>query len=658
MADPLIRRLTRGRSPIDIGFAIGGMALVLVGVLSFLSARRLRVEALWVAHTYEVIAHLDRVDTQIRMLDRASDPATVSEIGIIRQLTSDNAAQQDRLATLRRVIDGPPRAALALIGQMQAEEERLLLERRARADRSSGRSGAAIVFSTVLAIGLMGVALRLLHADLRARRATELALQDSESKHRLLMEQAADAILLVNHDAVCVEANARATQIVGRTRSEIIGLPLKAFVRGERAGSPAALPMLRYGEVTTGEFWVVQPNDARVPVEIRATMLDDGRVQIIARDISERKEVDRLKGEFVSMVSHELRTPLTSIRGALGLLASGRLDATPEKRQRMLDLAAGNTDRLIRLINDILDVERVSSGGASFEQSNCAVRPLVEQVVDTVTPLAEKAGIALRWTADDAHVWADPDRVTQTLSNLVDNAIKFSPAGSAVDVRATTDGSLVTFAVQDHGRGIPREKLGAVFDRFQQVDASDSRDKGGSGLGLAISRAIVQQHGGTMWVDSALGEGSTFYFTIPLVADQLVLTGNAGAPLVLICDDDVDLVVVLRATLEQRGYRVMTAHRGKEAMDRFDAVGADVMILDWVLPDMTGLKVLRHMNRKTPVPKIIVYTAAFLEQAERDFTRSMGAAIVTKGRMSPEHLADEVARLVGPVAVSTKEQPG
>jgi DNA-binding response OmpR family regulator len=103
---------------------------------------------------------------------------------------------------------------------------------------------------------------------------------------------------------------------------------------------------------------------------------------------------------------------------------------------------------------------------------------------------------------------------------------------------------------------------------------------------------------------------------------------------------------------------VMTAHRGKEAMDRFDAVGADVMILDWVLPDMTGLKVLRHMNSKTPVPKIIVYTAAFLEQAERDFTRSMGAAIVTKGRMSPEHLADEVARLVGPVAVSTKEQPG
>jgi PAS domain S-box-containing protein len=656
MPEPFIRRLTRSRSPIDIGFAIGGVALVLVGVLSFLSARRLRVEAQWVAHTYEVIAHLDRAETQIRMLGRANDPATVSEIAILRQLTLDNSVQRERLATLRGIIDGPPRAVLALIGQMQAEEERLLLDRRVHADRASVRSDATIVFSTVLAIGLMGIALRLLHTDLRARRATELALRDSESKHRLLMEQAADAILLVNHDAVCVEANARATQIVGRPRGEIIGLPLKAFVRGERAGSPAGLPMLRYGEVTTGEFWVVQPNDVRVPVEIRATMLDDGRVQIIARDISERKEVDRLKGEFVSMVSHELRTPLTSIRGALGLLAGGRLDATPEKRQRMLDLAAGNTDRLIRLINDILDVERVSSGGASFEQVNCAVNPLVEQVVDTVTPLAEKAGITLQWTADDAHVWADPDRVTQTLSNLVDNAIKFSPAGSTIDIRATADASVVTFAVQDRGRGIPREKLGAVFDRFQQVDASDSRDKGGSGLGLAISRAIVQQHGGTMWVDSTLGEGSTFYFTIPLVADQLVLAGNAGAPLVLICDDDVDLVVVLRATLEQRGYRVMTAHRGKEAMDRFDAVAADVMILDWVLPDMTGIKVLRHVNGKPRVPKIIVYTAAFLESVERDFTRSMGATIVTKSRISPDQLADEVARLVGTPALSTTEQ--
>ncbi len=661
MADSFTRRLLRNRSPIGVGFAVGVTALVLVGFLSLLSSHRLQQEAQWVGHSYEVLAHLDRVDTQVRMLVRANDPATVSELGTLSLLTADNPEQQARLESIRQIVDGPPRAVLALVALMRADEERLLIARRAEAARGLHRTDAAILSSTLLAILLMTVALRLVYNDLRARRAAEVALQDSESKHRLLMEQAADAILTVNHDAVCVEANSRAAQIVGRPRDEIIGLPLKAFVRGERPGSPAALPMLRYGEVTTGEFWIVRPDGQRVPVEIRATMLDDGRVQVIARDISERKEVDRLKGEFVSMVSHELRTPLASIRGALGLLAGGRLDDAPDKRRRMLELAASNTDRLIRLINDILDVERITAGGAAFEQEACSARALVAQVVDTMTPIADRAGIALHWTADDVHIWADPDRMVQTLTNLVDNAIKFSPSGSAIHIAVTAGDSAATFGVRDHGRGIPPDKLASVFERFQQVDASDSREKGGTGLGLAISQGIVQQHGGRMWVESTLSQGSTFSFSIPLVADELVLAGDASAPLVLICDDDVDLVVVLRATLEQRGFRVMTAHRGKEAIERFDAVPADVVVIDWILPDLSGVKVLRHVYNRTPPPRTILYTAAFLEQAERDFIRSMGATIVTKGRMSPEQLADEVARVARPLAEvamhTTVDQP-
>lgn len=517
MANQLIRRLTSGRPPIDIGFVLGATALVLVGLLSYANSRRLRTEGQWVSHTYQVLSHLDRMETQTRALGHANDPATVSEIGTLRDFTVDNPVQHARLDSIAAIIDGPSGPVLAIVERMQTEESRLLAERVVRADEVARRSAEIILLSTLLALLLMGVAVALLQQDLRVRAITELALQDSESKHRLLMEQAVDAILIINSGAVCVAANARAAEIIGRPRDQIIGLRLREFVRGKDALSPAALPMLRYGQITSGEFNIARPDGSLVPVEIRATMFDDGRVQVIARDITERREVDRVKSEFVSMVSHELRTPLTSIRGALGLLAAGKLDDAPDKRQRMLELAAANSDRLIRLINNILDVERINSQAATFEQAECSARLLVEQVIDAIGPLAERAGIGLRWEADDARIWADPDRMTQTLTNLVDNAIKFSPAGSTVDVSVQASGALAIFGVTDHGRGIPADKLEAVFDRFQQLDASDSRDKGGSGLGLAICRGIVQQHGGRMWVESEIGEGSTFYFTIPLV---------------------------------------------------------------------------------------------------------------------------------------------
>jgi signal transduction histidine kinase len=274
--------------------------------------------------------------------------------------------------------------------------------------------------------------------------------------------------------------------------------------------------MLRFGHVTTGEFWVERPDGSRVAVEIRATILTDGLIQVIARDVSERKEIERAKDEFVSIVSHELRTPLTSIRGALGLLASNRIDLTPEKRERMIALAASNSDRLIRLINDILDVERLNSGTIALDRQPVHVRDVVGQTVDGMRTVADRAGVRLCWQSDDLTILADADRITQTLTNLLDNAVKFSPSGSAVDVTVRRDGTFALFEVRDHGRGIPPDKLQTIFGRFQQVDASDSREKGGSGLGLAICKSIVEQHGGRIWVQSRPNEGSAFRFTIPL----------------------------------------------------------------------------------------------------------------------------------------------
>jgi signal transduction histidine kinase len=187
-----------------------------------------------------------------------------------------------------------------------------------------------------------------------------------------------------------------------------------------------------------------------------------------------------------------------------------------EKGRRMLEIAVNNTDRLVRLINDILDIERMQSGKVIMRRQLCNAAGLLTQAVEEMQSMADKAGITLTVAPQPLPLWADPDRIMQTLTNLLSNAIKFSTTGSTVWVSMAQQGEEAVFTVRDQGRGIPANKLETVFERFQQVDSSDSRRKGGTGLGLAICRNIVRQHGGQIWAESRLGEGSTFSFTLPL----------------------------------------------------------------------------------------------------------------------------------------------
>lgn len=243
-------------------------------------------------------------------------------------------------------------------------------------------------------------------------------------------------------------------------------------------------------------------------------------VVVAFSDISERNALDRMKDEFISTVSHELRTPLTSLQAALGLLAGGVLSTRPEKQRQMLDIAVGNTERLSRLVNDFLELERIGSGKAELHSVLTSVDELFRKATVLLQASAAKANIEFTFDAGEVTVWADPDRIRQTLTNLISNAIKFSPQDSEhtslIHLRASclTEGDAL-LEVQDHGRGIPPEKLKQIFERFQQVDASDSRVRGGTGLGLAICRSIVQQHGGEIWATSTSGQGSTFHFTLP-----------------------------------------------------------------------------------------------------------------------------------------------
>jgi CheY-like chemotaxis protein len=384
---------------------------------------------------------------------------------------------------------------------------------------------------------------------------------------------------------------------------------------------------------------------------------------VFLQDITERRQIERMKDEFISVVSHELRTPLTSIHGSLGLLASGILTADSPQGQRMLQIAVDSTDRLVRLINDILDIERIESGRVKMEPVDCQVTDLMTEAINTVQALADKAGVTLSVTLLPLQVWVDPDRIVQTLTNLLSNAIKFSPPESTVWVTVESQPNQVLFTVKDQGRGIPADKLHSIFERFQQVDSSDSRNHEGTGLGLAICRSIVQQHNGKIWVESVLGEGSTFFFTLPLphlylIASAIESAPSISPPLVLLCDPDPVICARLKTLLENQKYRVITAASSQDVIAQATNQHPDViLLLDLVLPEGDGFTVvewLRQHNRLCHTP-VVVYSAKDLDGSERDRLRLGQTEFLSKGQVSPQEFEQRVMVLLQQVTVVKPE---
>ncbi len=295
--------------------------------------------------------------------------------------------------------------------------------------------------------------------------------------------------------------------------------------------------------------------------------------------LTERSELDTIKDEFISTVSHELRTPLTAIRGALGLLSAGLMGSVDAKAQNLLRIAVTNTDRLIRLINDILDLERMQSGRAPLHIRRCSLRDLTQQSIDSMMPLADAAQVRLELLlgapTEAVFFDGDADRILQVLTNLLSNAIKFSPPQTTVQVRIEADTESILLRVSDQGRGIPTDKLDSIFDRFHQVEASDARQKGGTGLGLAICRTIVHQHNGTIWAESNMhqnrGPGASLLVALPRInraQDQinmrpLTILSAPGEPTVILCDDDLGIRTVVGENLRQHGYKVIEAASGR-----------------------------------------------------------------------------------------------
>jgi PAS domain S-box-containing protein len=366
------------------------------------------------------------------------------------------------------------------------------------------------------------------YADLSRVLAEREATIEEEIRQRTHAEQERDQLFELGLDMLCIadfngyfkQLNPAWERALGWPAAELMARPYIDFIH------PDDLP------ATLREAQKLALGGATIDFENRyrtrdggylwlswraASVSGQGLIYAAARDISERKRVEKMKDDFISVVSHELRTPLTSIRGSLGLLVGGVAGELSEKARSLAVVADRNSDRLVRLVNDILDIEKIESGTMVLRPTRVDLMTVVEQAVDSNRAYANLYNVDLRIVAavSGAAAWADADRIQQVLANLLSNAAKNSPRGTPVEIRVQHRGDELHVAVADRGKGIPLEFQPHVFEKFAQAETSSARHKGGTGLGLAISKAIIERHNGRLWFETAPGAGTTFTFALP-----------------------------------------------------------------------------------------------------------------------------------------------
>ncbi len=351
--------------------------------------------------------------------------------------------------------------------------------------------------------------------------------QDKQSRISAVFETVVDGIITIDKEGKIDSFNPAAERIFGYSSDEVIGLNVKVLMpqpfRKEHDGY-----LKNYRE--TGAAKVIgsvrevmgrRKDGSTFPLDLAVGKMEiDGEQMFTGtvRDISERKEIEKMKNEFVSTVSHELRTPLTSIMGSLGLLKGDALGTLPDKIKTILEIAYRNGDRLVNLLNDILDIEKIEAGKMEYDMKPLEIMAFVESAIEANKGYADthKIAFVLRDTVSPTEIQGDEARLMQVMSNLMSNAAKFSPEGDKVEVSVARCADLVRITVKDNGPGIRSEHREKIFDKFSQADSSDARAKDGTGLGLSITKSIVEHHGGNIDYKSIAGEGTAFYFELPV----------------------------------------------------------------------------------------------------------------------------------------------
>lgn len=457
--------------------------------------------------------------------------------------------------------------------------------------------------------------------DASVRQDAERHLARMEARYRSLLEAAPDTMVVVNQAGEIVLLNIQAEKEFGYSGNELLGeniekiIPHRVDERLIDNSLAASRSVLGFQAGSEIELTGRRRDGGEFPIEIMLSPFESAERILVIRNISVRKQTERLKDEFVATVSHELRTPLTSISGSLGLLAGQWSSKLPESAARLLTIAHTNSQRLARLLNDILDIEKLESGHVVFSLRKVAMRNLVEHVIDDIRVYAESYGVDVRLdnASVEIDVNADPDRLAQVMTNLLSNAIKFSPSGGEVVIAVEKSAQEVLVTVRDHGTGVPDEFKPHIFEKFAQADATNTRQKGGTGLGLSIVKQIVERLGGTIAFDDAVGGGAIFFVRMPIwdgtAGGEIDVFSSAGNARLLICEDDRESTAIVREQLHVAGFAVDFAHTFAAAMERIDATRYAAVLVDLQLPDGDGVGLIvrlrAHANYRD-VPIIVI----------------------------------------------------
>jgi PAS domain S-box-containing protein len=465
--------------------------------------------------------------------------------------------------------------------------------------------------------------------DVSERRAAQDALRISEERFRLLVNGVNDhALFMIDPEGLVTNWNAGAERMAGYTAEEVIGRNFFHFhTKDEQAeGIPQRLlAQARETGRSESQGWRVRKDGTQFWAEsiIHAVRADDGTLMgfaKITRDISERKRIEQLKDEFVSTVNHELRTPLTSIAGSLGLLAGGAGGELQPGAARLISIAHANCQRLIRLINDMLDVEKIQSGKMRFEMTRLALADVTRRCIESMRDYDGQSNVKIAFSAgENTEVRADSDRIMQVLTNLISNAMKFSPPDGHVHASVRRVDRMVRLCVRDEGPGIPDEFRARIFSKFAQADSSDTRQKGGTGLGLVITKEIVDRHGGRLWFESEVGKGTSFFVDLPAVGAADTGTRLQDRPAVLLCEDDDDIAAVLGQILSREGLaveRVSTLGEARTAL--MQPHGYEALVLDLVLPDGDGVSLIRELRAHGSTQELPIIVVSGQAQRGRD----------------------------------------
>jgi PAS domain S-box-containing protein len=597
----------------------------------------------------EIQDELDRLDGKLQL----APPGIADRLGIFRAHIQTVLREQKIVNELLVGISSAP------TGKLLDEANDALAAEQQNAGVEGERYGRyLLIFSAVLVVLLLYAAVDLIGSHSTIQRVNEelksanetleqrvrertLALHASETQLHQITDTVPALIAYIDaeqrfqfHNLAYEERfGLKPDQVRGKTMREMMGKELyeKERVKIEEALAGYAAEYDRVQQTTDGQVrdYVMQYFPRYGEGE------DEGKVlgfYSLGTDVTALKRVDRMKSEFVSTVSHELRTPLTSIRGSLGLIVGGVAGDLPPMAKNLVGIATSNCERLIRLINDILDSEKIESGKMRFDMQAVELRPLLEQILVANEGFAgqHKVKLALDVRTEGVRVSVDSDRLTQAATNLISNAVKFSPAESTVFVRLQCRDRRVRVEVIDSGPGIPEEFRKRIFQKFSQADTSDTRQKGGTGLGLNISRAIVERMNGSVGFTSQTGVGTVFYFELPEAAALPVEEVSAPAnkarhngparPLILVCEDDRDIAHLIKLMLDKGGFDADLVHRADQAMEQVVRRPYAAMTVDLGLPDLDGISLIRSLRREERTRELpIVVVSANAEAGELEF---------------------------------------